>query len=152
MTRGTVEAICISERKGTAKTPITQGYLEKNYGLKDDAHAGNWHRQVSLLAVESIEKMRKIGLDVSYGSFGENICTSGLELHKLPTGSRLQVGSEVLLEVTQIGKECHRPCAIGRATGKCIMPEEGIFSSVLKGGKISSGDKIVVILSNEIDQ
>lgn len=152
MISGTIETICISERKGTAKIPIEQGYLKKDFGVLNDAHAGNWHRQVSLLAVESIKKMRKIGLNVSYGSFGENICTNGLTLHTLPIGTRLQIGNEALLEVTQIGKECHRPCAIGRATGKCIMPEEGIFGSVVKGGEISPGDKIVVISSDEVDE
>jgi len=119
--------------------------LIENHGFKDDAHAGDWHRQVSLLAIESIEKIRAKGLDVGPGDFAENITTRGIDLVNLPIGTRLKVGEEVLMEVTQIGKECHTRCAIYYQAGDCVMPREGIFTKVLKGGRVRKSDPIVVI-------
>lgn len=134
-----VEAVCISENKGERKKPVESVELRENHGIVGDAHAGDWHRQVSLLATESIDKMRKLGLDVSAGDFAENITTSGIELVSLPIGTRLQLG-ETLLEVTQIGKECHTRCAIYDQAGDCVMPKEGIFAKVISGGIIRPGD------------
>ncbi len=136
-----VTAVCISEKKGERKKPVSSVILRENHGIVDDAHAGDWHRQVSLLASESIEKMRKLGLDVDSGDFAENITTSGIELVTLPIGSRLKIG-ETLLEVTQIGKECHNRCAIYYQAGDCVMPKEGIFARVITGGEIRPGDAI----------
>jgi MOSC domain-containing protein YiiM len=115
------------------------------HGLADDAHAGAWHRQVSLLAVESIDKMRLMGLDVGPGDFGENLTTRGLDLVSLPVGTRLEVGEETLLEITQIGKECHDRCAIYYQAGDCVMPKEGVFARVLNGGMIEVGDEIRIV-------
>lgn len=136
-----VEAVCISENKGERKKPVQSVELRENHGIVGDAHAGEWHRQVSLLATESIEKMRALGLDVTAGDFAENITTSGIELVSLPIGTRLQVG-ETLLEVTQIGKECHTRCAIYYQAGDCVMPKEGIFARVIAGGTIRPGDQV----------
>lgn len=138
-----VEAVCISENKGERKKPVEAVELRANHGIIDDAHAGEWHRQVSLLAQESIDKMRKLGLDVTSGDFAENITTSGIELVSLAIGSRLQIG-ETLLEVTQIGKECHARCAIYYQAGDCVMPKEGIFAKVISGGMIRAGDDIAI--------
>ena len=137
-----VLAVCISENKGERKKPVETVELRENHGIVGDAHAGDWHRQVSLLAQESIDKMRELGLDVSAGDFAENITTSGIALPTLPIGTRLQIG-ETLLEVTQIGKECHTRCAIFYQAGDCVMPKEGIFVKVLKGGSIGQGDIIL---------
>ena len=137
--------VSISKEKGTRKENISEGLLIENHGFKDDAHAGDWHRQVSLLAIESIEKIRAKGLDVGPGDFAENITTRGIDLVNLPIGTRLKVGEEVLMEVTQIGKECHTRCAIYYQAGDCVMPREGIFTRVLKGGKVRKSDPIVVI-------
>ncbi len=139
---GTVLAVNISERKGEKKHNINCGLLVENHGLKDDAHVGSWIRQVSLLAKESIEKIRAKGLDVQYGDFAENITTEGIDLPSLPIGTRLKVGMEVLLEVTQIGKVCHDRCNIFYAVGDCVMPREGIFAKVLIGGEVRVGDQI----------
>jgi len=139
-----VDAVCISEKKGERKTPVGQVELRENHGIVGDAHAGDWHRQVSLLAQESIAKMQALGLDVHAGDFAENITTSGIELVALPVGSRLQVG-ETLLEVTQIGKECHTRCAIFYQAGDCVMPKEGIFARVITGGVIRPGDGVKVM-------
>ena len=136
-----VLAVCISENKGERKKPVEAVELRENHGIVGDAHAGDWHRQVSLLAQESIDKMRALGLDVNAGDFAENITTRGIDLVSLPIGSRLQVG-ETLLEVTQIGKECHTRCAIFYQAGDCVMPKEGIFASVITGGVIRPGDGI----------
>ncbi len=130
-----VTAVSISKRKGTKKKNVTEGLLIENYGFKDDAHAGDWHRQVSLLAMESIEKAKAHGVDVGPGDFAENITTSGIELVSLPIGTRLKVGDKILMEITQIGKECHTKCAIYHQVGDCVMPKEGIFTKVLKGGR-----------------
>ena len=136
-----VVAVCISENKGERKTPVGAVELRENHGIAGDAHAGDWHRQVSLLASESIDKMRALGLKVDSGDFAENVTTSGINLVSLPVGSRLQVG-ETLLEITQIGKECHTRCAIFYQAGDCVMPKEGIFARVITGGTIKSGDVI----------
>ncbi|AAR36536.1 MOSC domain-containing protein [Geobacter sulfurreducens] len=137
-----VVAVCISRNKGERKTPVTGVELRENHGVVGDAHAGDWHRQVSLLAKESIDKMRAMGLDVDSGDFAENITTEGIDLPALPVGARLTVG-ETLLEVTQIGKECHTRCAIYYQAGDCVMPKEGIFARVLTGGAVRPGDVIV---------
>ena len=137
-----VIAVCISEKKGERKTPVASVEFRENHGIVGDAHAGEWHRQVSLLAAESIEKMRKMGLDVDSGDFAENITTQEIDLPALPVGTRLTVG-ETLLEVTQIGKECHTRCAIYHQAGDCVMPKEGIFARVLTGGIVRPGDAIV---------
>jgi MOSC domain-containing protein YiiM len=140
-----VIAVCTSTLKGVRKEDIRQGILREEYGLEGDAHADSgWHRQVSLLAQESIEKMRKMGYDVGPGDFAENLTCEGIELYTLPIGTCLSVGNEVVLEVSQIGKEFHTGCAIFKKTGKCIMPKEGIFARVIKGGKVAAGDTIEV--------
>jgi MOSC domain-containing protein YiiM len=136
-----VEAVCISENKGERKKPVESVELCENHGIVGDGHAGDWHRQVSLLAEESIDKMRKLGLDVNSGDFAENITTSGVDLVSLPIGTRLHVG-DALLEVTQIGKECHARCAIFYQAGDCVMPKEGIFAKVITGGVIKPGDEV----------
>jgi len=141
-----VMATCISEKKGVRKVPVEAVTLRENHGIVGDAHAGDWHRQVSLLAEESIEKMRRLGLDVKSGDFAENITTSGIELVSLPIGTCLRVG-EALLEVTQIGKECHTRCAIFYQAGDCVMPKEGIFAKVITGGVIRPRDEVRVISS-----
>ena len=138
-------AVSVSEKKGVKKDNIPEGLLIENFGLKDDAHAGDWHRQISLLAMESIEKIKAKGLDVGPGDFAENITTIGINLVSLPIGTRLKIGDEALVEVTQIGKECHARCAIYHQTGDCVMPKEGIFAKVLKGGKVKKGDQIAQI-------
>src|SRR6185369_6623721 len=139
-----VLAVCISENKGERKKPVAEVELRENHGIVGDAHDGDWHRQVSLLAQESIDKMRAMGLDVNAGDFAENITTTGIDLVKLPIGARLQVG-ETLLEVTQIGKECHTRCAIYYQAGDCVMPKEGIFAKVITGGMVRPGDEIQVV-------
>ncbi|MBI1921447.1 MAG: MOSC domain-containing protein [Geobacter sp.] len=139
-----VVAVCISEKKGERKKPVESVELRENHGIVGDAHAGEWHRQVSLLAAESIEKMRQMGLDVDSGDFAENITTKGIELPTLPVGTRLEIGA-TLLEVTQIGKECHTRCAIYHQAGDCVMPKEGIFARVLRGGVVKPGDRISVV-------
>lgn len=137
-----VVAVCISENKGERKKPVATVELRVDHGIVGDAHAADWHRQVSLLAQESINKMQALGLDVTAGDFAENITTSGIELVSLPIGSRLQIG-ETLLEVTQIGKECHNRCAIYYQAGDCVMPKEGIFVKVINPGSIKPGDQIL---------
>ncbi|MFH1013740.1 MAG: MOSC domain-containing protein [Thermoplasmatota archaeon] len=142
---GTVVSINISSKKGIAKTPVKYVTLIKDFGLKDDAHGGNHHRQVSLLGKESIDMMKKKGYDICCGGFGENITTEGITLYELPLTTILCI-RDVVLEVTQIGKTCHRPCAIFYEIGSCIMPKQGIFAKVLKGGEIKVGDKIEVTI------
>jgi MOSC domain-containing protein YiiM len=136
-----VVAVCISEKKGERKTAVPAVELREGHGIVGDGHAGEWHRQVSLLAMESIRKMQALGLAVTAGDFAENITTEGIDLVALPLGSRLALG-ETLLEVTQIGKECHARCAIYYQAGDCVMPKEGIFARVLRGGVIGRGDAI----------
>ena len=141
---GRIIAVCTSEKRGQRKKNTGKGLLVKNLGIEGDAHAGFAHRQVSLLAEESIKKMQDKGLDVGPGDFAENIVTAGIELMTLLVGTRLKIGTEVLLRVTQIGKECHSHCAIYEQAGDCVMPREGIFTEVLKGGSISASDAIEV--------
>lgn len=141
-----VVAINISERKKTPKKTIEEGTLIENFGFENDAHAGKWHRQVSLLAKESIEKAKGMRTDgLCHGMFAENITTEGIVLHTLPVGTKLKIGDSAVIEVTQIGKECHDGCAIKELVGQCIMPKEGIFGVVLTGGKVKAGDEIKVI-------
>lgn len=142
---GVITAVCTSETKGVPKHDVRAAMLIADHGIDGDAHAGPWHRQVSLLAEESIAKMRAKGLDVEAGAFAENLTTRGLNLPALPVGTRLRVGADVLLEVTQIGKECHTKCAIFQKVGECVMPREGIFARVLHGGAVTAGDRIEVI-------
>ena len=138
-----VIAVCISERKGIRKHEVPSIRVQCGHGIVGDAHAGNWHRQISLLAEESVDKMRALGLTLQPGDFAENILTRGLELKALPIGTRLRVG-ETLLEVTQIGKKCHNDCEIKKLTGSCVMPTEGIFAIVLQEGEIFPGDTVAV--------
>ncbi|MBQ7134166.1 MAG: MOSC domain-containing protein [Ruminococcus sp.] len=140
---GMVIAVCISEKRGTKKTQVPYIDLLVNHGIIGDAHAGKWHRQVSLLAQESIDKMLSLGLDLKAGDFAENIVTSGIDLKTLPIGTVLSVG-ETKLRVTQIGKKCHSDCEIKKLTGKCVMPTEGIFAEVITGGRIKADDEIAV--------
>jgi MOSC domain-containing protein YiiM len=133
-----VVAVNISEKKGIQKVQVPAVELKENHGIVGDAHAGDWHRQVSLLAEESIDKMRKLGLDLDPGAFAENITTRGVDLVALPVGTKFELGS-ALLEVTQIGKECHQHCAIYHQAGDCVMPKEGIFAKVLRGGDVKAG-------------
>jgi len=136
-------AVCSSKEKGTKKEAVVEGVLKEDYGLAGDAHADCCaHRQVSLLAMESINRMRGLGFEVGPGDFAENLTTRGLELASLPVGTRISVGKGVMLEITQIGKECHSGCAIYRQIGKCIMPKEGIFARVIQGGVVRAGDQI----------
>lgn len=141
---GRVVAVCVSEKKGERKQPVAEVALRAEHGIVGDAHAGDWHRQVSLLARESIAKMQALGLDVDAGDFAENITTEGVELTALRVGSGLRIGA-ALGEVTQIGKECHNRCAIYYQAGDCVMPKEGIFIKVLRGGAVRSGDPIEVL-------
>ncbi|MCQ2441741.1 MAG: molybdopterin-binding protein [Oscillospiraceae bacterium] len=141
---GTIKAICISEQRGTAKHELTCAELVQDWGIQGDAHGGKWHRQVSLLSFEAIEEFRAKGANVAFGAFGENLVAEGFELNKLPVGTRFQIG-EALLELTQIGKECHSHCAIYHQVGDCIMPRMGVFTQVLKGGKIQVGDEITML-------
>jgi len=138
-------AVCTSQNKEERKTDVGQGLLVTDHGMQGDAHAGPWHRQVSLLAVESIDKMRALGLNVGPGDFAENLTTEGIELFTLPIGARIKLGAEALGEVTQIGKVCHDRCAIYYQAGDCIMPREGIFIRVLRGGPIKVGDPVDVV-------
>ena len=145
----TVSAVCVSEKKGTVKTPVPEIYVKLNHGVVGDAHADDWNRQVSLLADESVDKLRAKIPDLPPGVFAENILTSGLCLNELPIGTKLRAGG-ALLEVTQIGKECHNSgCAIKKQTGDCVMPREGIFAIVLEEGAIRPGDEIQIIENAE---
>ena len=140
--KGQIRAISISTKKGMKKTNVPEAELKVDFGIVGDAHAGNWHRQISLLAIESIDKMVAMGAKVYPGDFAENITTDGIELPKLPIGSMLKIGGGIELEVTQIGKECHSRCEIFKQIGDCIMPREGIFAKVIKAGTIKNGDSI----------
>lgn len=142
--QGKVVAVNISFQKGEKKTPAAVVELKTDFGIIDDAHAGNGHRQISLLAKESIDKMRALGLDVASGSFAENVTTQGIDLVSLPIGTHMEIGG-ALVEVTQIGKECHNRCAIYHQAGDCVMPKEGIFAKVLKGGTVRAGDVVYVL-------
>ncbi len=140
---GIVKGICISKKRGTQKTEVSTAELKENWGLIGDAHAANWHRQVSLLSFEKIEDFRKKGAEIDFGAFGENLIIEGFDLCSIPVGSKIAVG-DTLLRVTQIGKECHSHCEIYQTMGDCIMPREGIFAEVLEGGRIQVGDKVTV--------
>lgn len=139
-----VLAVCISEKRGTKKKQVPFIDVKINHGIIGDAHAGDWHRQISLLAQESVDKMLNLGIELSAGDFAENIVTKGITLKTLPVGTKLLVG-ETILEVTQIGKECHNDCEIKRLVGKCVMPTEGIFAKVIKEGRIQNNDLIEVL-------
>lgn len=141
---GKIAAICISKQRGTQKEPVPSARLLPDYGMEGDAHAGNWHRQVSLLSLEKIKEFQKRGADVDYGAFGENLVVEGIDFASLPVGSRLQAG-EVLLEITQIGKACHQHCAIYHAVGDCIMPREGVFARVVHGGVLEVGMELSLL-------
>ena len=146
-----IVAVSTSDTKGVRKENVPSALLIPEHGIENDAHAGKWHRQVSLLARESIDKMIGKGLDVGPGDFAENLTTEGLELTSLPLGQRLRLGTESLVEVTQIGKTCHDHCAIYYQAGDCVMPREGIFVKVLKGGTIKPGDAITLVDDRETD-
>ncbi len=141
---GKVVAVCVSDRKGIRKRDVGEAYLRRDWGLEGDAHAADWHRQVSLLAIESIDKMRAKGLNVNPGSFAENITVEGLDLPGIPLGTRVKLG-EAEVEITQIGKICHTRCAIYHQAGDCVMPREGIFAKVLKEGRVQTGDQVEIL-------
>ncbi len=148
---GKVVSVNISGKKGVRKKPVEEVVLKTEYGIEGDAHASSdWHRQVSLLAVESIQKMREKGLDVSPGDFAENITTEGIDLVSLPVGTIMRIGDEVTGEVSQIGKECHTRCAIYYQAGDCVMPKEGIFIRVINGGRVKKGDRVRVTLRQDV--
>ncbi len=140
---GIVHSICISEKKGTQKHEIPEALVIEDFGIQGDAHAGKWHRQVSLLGLEQINEFRARGAEVEFGAFGENLVVEGFHLRELPIGSIFTIG-DVVLELTQIGKECHSHCEIYKVMGDCIMPREGVFTKVLHGGTIKIGDEIVL--------
>lgn len=147
MSKAKVLSINISKKKGQMKDPLNEGVFIVDFGLENDAHGGNWHRQVSLLAQESIDIMTAMGAEgLSFGNFAENITTEGINLHELPVGTRLKIG-ETIQEVTQIGKECHahKGCAVAQKVGKCIMPTQGIFTKIIEGGLVKIGDEIEII-------
>lgn len=145
----TVTAVNISEKKGTIKHPVPEGEFRVDHGIVGDSHAGNWHRQISLLSQESIDKMTALGVPgLTPGKFAENLTTEGIELHTLPVGTLLQIGP-CLTEVTQIGKKCHQHCEIYQKVGMCIMPTEGIFVKVLTEGTVRAGDSIRVVTRGE---
>ena len=140
---GKVIAVCTSEKKGTQKAPVEEGHFLEEYGIEGDAHAGKWHRQVSLLSYETREDFKKRGAEIEDGAFGENIIVEGIDLIHLPIGTRLKCGN-IILEVTQIGKECHSHCEIFKKMGECIMPANGVFTRVIRGGYMKEGDEITV--------
>jgi MOSC domain-containing protein YiiM len=146
---GTIKAISISKKKGMQKANVPKAELQADFGIVGDAHAGNWHRQISLLAVESIDKMVAKGAKVAPGNFAENITTEGINLFELSIGSKLKLGESVELEVTQFRKKCHSKCEIFEQVGDCIMPREGVFAKVNKAGWIKVGDTIEVITDND---
>ena len=141
---GKVIAVCVSEKKGTQKTNVGTVTLKEDWGIENDAHAGNWHRQVSLLSYEKVEEFRAKGAVVDDGAFGENLVVSGYDFKTLPIGTKFRC-NDVLLELTQVGKECHSHCAIYKVMGDCIMPREGVFTKVLHGGTISVGDELTIV-------
>lgn len=142
--QGKVIAVCASAKKGVKKTPQPQGELVAEFGLRGDAHGGKWHRQISLLAVGSIEKMKALGINAAPGDFAENLTVSGISLPMLPVGTRLKIG-HALVEITQIGKECHTHCEIFKTAGACVMPTEGVFAKVIDGGTVRPGDDVIII-------
>ncbi len=144
---GSVIAVSVSKEKGTKKVNVEEAEFTKEFGIVGDAHAGKWHRQVSLLAIESINKIKQKLPDIVPGNFAENITTEGINLVLLGIGKKIKLGEDVLLEITQIGKECHARCEIFRLVGDCVTPKEGVFAKVLKGGKVKAGSKIEVIVT-----
>jgi len=145
-TEGKILSVCLSTKRGTKKKDAASGYLSEDYGLVGDAHAeAHSHRQLSLLDISSVDKMRAQGLDLTFGDFAENITTEGLSLYTLPVGTHLVTGRGVELEITQIGKECHHHCQIYHQVGTCVMPLEGVFARILKGGEIHAGDSLKVV-------
>ena len=147
---GKIMAVCISEKRGTQKKNIEKVRLIENFGLEGDAHGGNWHRQVNLLSYEKVRAFEEKGISVEDGAFGENLLVEGFDFKTLPVGTRFRCG-EVLLEMTQIGKECHSHCEIYQAVGDCIMPREGVFARVLHGGMIQIGDELEIVPSSDSD-
>lgn len=147
---GKIMAVCISEKRGTQKKNIEKVRLIENFGLEGDAHGGNWHRQVSLLSYEKVRAFEEKGISVEDGAFGENLLVEGFDFKTLPVGTRFRCG-EALLEMTQIGKECHSHCEIYQAVGECIMPREGVFARVLHGGEIQIGDELEIVPSSDSD-
>lgn len=147
---GKIMAVCISEKRGTQKKNIEKVRLIENFGLEGDAHGGNWHRQVSLLSYEKVRVFEEKGISVEDGAFGENLLVEGFDFKTLPIGTRFRCG-DVLLEMTQIGKECHSHCEIYQAVGDCIMPREGVFARVLHGGEIQIGDEMEIVPSSDSD-
>ena len=145
---GKIKAICISDIRGIQKTEVEEADIQVDWGIVGDAHGGKWHRQISLLGFEKIEEFRAKGAEVDFGAFGENLVVEGFDFRKLPVGTRFQIG-EVLLELTQIGKECHSHCQIYHKMGDCIMPREGVFTEVLRGGHIKKGDIVEMIEPEE---
>lgn len=141
---GVVKAVCISEKKGTQKQNVKTVQVLEDFGFEKDAHAGKWHRQVSLLSYEKIEEFRRKGAEVEFGAFGENLVVSGYDFKTLPIGTKFQC-NDVVLELTQIGKECHHGCQIFQTMGDCIMPREGVFCKVLHGGTITEGDLFFIV-------
>ena len=144
-----IVSIAVSRKKGTPKTPVDEAVILRDHGLEGDAHAGPWHRQVSLMAAESIEAARANGLEVGFGDFAENIATTGVDWKTLPVGTRARLGGEVVIEITQIGKECHTRCAIFYKAGDCIMPREGVFARVIHEGTIRRGDPVEILPREE---
>ncbi|MFC1822753.1 MOSC domain-containing protein [Thermodesulfobacteriota bacterium] len=140
-----IVSISISKKKGTRKDIVDEAVLVPDHGLEGDAHAGPWHRQVSFLASESIDRVRSQGLDVTFGDFAENVATTGIDWVNVPVGTRFNLGDSVVVEITQIGKECHNKCAIYYLAGDCIMPKEGVFGKVIQGGRIRGGDQIRMV-------
>lgn len=147
---GKIMAVCISKKRGTQKKNIEKVRLIENFGLEGDAHGGNWHRQVSLLSYEKVRAFEEKGISVEDGAFGENLLVKGFDFKTLPVGTRFRCG-DVLLEMTQIGKECHSHCEIYQAVGDCIMPREGVFARVLHGGEIQIGDELEIVPSSDSD-
>ena len=139
-----IVSIATSKKKGTRKQQVNEAELIKDHGLKGDGHAGKWHRQVSFLSYENIQKAKEQGLDVSFGDFAENIATTGIDWKTITVGTRIGLGESVIVEITQTGKKCHKKCALYYQAGDCIMPKEGVFARVLTGGKISCGDAIEI--------
>ncbi len=147
---GKIQAVCISEKRGTQKKALPQVRILENFGLEGDAHAGNWHRQVSLLSYERVKEFEQKGIQVEAGAFGENLLVSGIDFKMLPVGTKLRC-QNVLLEITQIGKECHSHCEIFHAVGDCIMPREGVFARVLQGGIVKVGDVMEIVSCSDFN-
>ena len=145
---GKITGICISEKRGVQKHFIEEANIIADWGIEGDAHGGKWHRQISLLSYDKIEAFRARGAEVEDGAFGENVIVQGIDFRNLPVGTRLKC-NDVLLEMTQIGKECHHGCQIFQKMGECIMPREGVFAKVLHGGKIKAGDEMIVLAAEE---